>query len=459
MPGIAVVGTQWGDEGKGKISNLLSNKADLVVRYQGGNNAGHSIQFDGKRFALHLLPSAIFNPDVKNVLANGVVVDPMGLMTEIKSIREQGITEFQLFISDRAHIVMPYHVILDGMQEEFRQARIIGTTKRGIGPAYTDKAERIGIRTIDLFDDALLKSLIHDNVYIKNKMLDIYEAEGVNVVDAYESALVKVKGKDAEAYDKLKSVLVNNRISEDRIFELAIEYRDFLKPYVTDTSVMIFDALQNNENVLFEGAQGVLLCLDHGTYPFVTSSSPTSSSAPLNAGIPASSIEKTVGIVKAYSTRVGAGAFPTKFDDEISTQIREVGREFGTTTGRPRLVGWFDAVLVRHAARTSGLTDLSIMLLDVLSNIETIKICNSYTVNGKEVFNVPAGETDFNSATPNYIELPGWTEDITGIEKFDDLPENAKAYVRKIEELTKVKASIVSVGPDRAQTIILNEIW
>jgi len=263
----------------------------------------------------------------------------MGLMTEIKSIREQGITEFQLFISDRAHIVMPYHVILDGMQEEFRQARIIGTTKRGIGPAYTDKAERIGIRTIDLFDDALLKSLIHDNVYIKNKMLDIYEAEGVNVVDAYESALVKVKGKDAEAYDKLKSVLVNNRISEDRIFELAIEYRDFLKPYVTDTSVMIFDALQNNENVLFEGAQGVLLCLDHGTYPFVTSSSPTSSSAPLNAGIPASSIEKTVGIVKAYSTRVGAGAFPTKFDDEISTQIREVGREFGTTTGRPRLVG------------------------------------------------------------------------------------------------------------------------
>ncbi len=423
---VSVVGTQWGDEGKGKITNYLSLEADMVVRHQGGNNAGHSIVIEGKRYALHLIPSGIFDPEVKNVMANGMVINPIALIEELTLLEEQGVKDYQLFISDRAHVVMPYHIILDGIYEELKGARKIGTTKKGIGPAYTDKAAREGIRFADLLDDELFRALLQDNINIKNKLL---------------------------------VALGHEELSFDEIYEQYANIREKIKHMVVDTSSLVYDALENGEKVLFEGAQGVLLCLDHGTYPFVTSSSPTSSSIPVNVGLPLNAVSKSLGIVKAYSTRVGTGGFPTEFEDDTSRQIREVGNEYGVTTGRPRRIGWFDANLVRHAARVSGLTDISITLLDVLSGIETLKIATSYKVNGVETKNVPAGERDFNNAEPIYIELPGWTEDITGVRSFEELPVNAQNYLKAIEEHTGVKVSQFSIGPDREQTVDINKMF
>ncbi len=423
---VSVVGTQWGDEGKGKITNYLSLEADMVVRHQGGNNAGHSIVIEGKRYALHLIPSGIFDPEVKNVMANGMVINPIALIEELTLLEEQGVKDYQLFISDRAHVVMPYHIILDGIYEELKGARKIGTTKKGIGPAYTDKAAREGIRFADLLDDELFRALLQDNINIKNKLL---------------------------------VALGHEELSFDEIYEQYANIREKIKHMVVDTSSLVYDALENGEKVLFEGAQGVLLCLDHGTYPFVTSSSPTSSSIPVNVGLPLNAVSKSLGIVKAYSTRVGTGGFPTEFEDDTSRQIREVGNEYGVTTGRPRRIGWFDANLVRHAARVSGLTDISITLLDVLSGIETLKIATSYKVNGVETKNVPAGERDFNNAEPIYIELPGWTEDITGVRSFEELPVNAQNYLKAIEEHTGVKVSQFSIGPDREQTVDINRMF
>ncbi len=423
---VSVVGTQWGDEGKGKITNYLSVESDMVVRHQGGNNAGHSIVIDGERYALHLIPSGIFDPSVKNVMANGMVINPVALLEELALLESQGIKDYQLFISDRAHIVMPYHVILDGIYEDLKGARKIGTTKKGIGPAYTDKASREGIRFIDLLDDELFRGLLKDNVTIKNKILTALGHEGV---------------------------------SFDEIYNQYAEVREKIKHMITDTSTMVYEALENGDKVLFEGAQGVLLCIDHGTYPFVTSSSPTSSSIPVNVGLPLNAVSKSLGIVKAYSTRVGTGGFPTEFEDDTSRQIREVGREYGVTTGRPRRIGWFDANLVRHAARVSGLTDISITLLDVLSGIETLKIATSYIVNGVETKSVPAGEKDFNNAEPVYIELPGWTEDITGVRTYDELPVNAQNYLKAIEEHTGVQVSQFSIGPDREQTVDIRKMF
>ncbi len=423
---VSVVGTQWGDEGKGKITNYLSVEADMVVRHQGGNNAGHSIVIEGVRYALHLIPSGIFDPKVKNVMANGMVINPVAMLEELALLEEQGIKDYQLFISDRAHVVMPYHVILDGIYEDLKGARKIGTTRKGIGPAYTDKASREGIRFADLLDDELFRALLQDNITIKNKLLVALGHEELNF---------------------------------DEIYNQYADVREKIKHMVTDTSSLVYEALENGDKVLFEGAQGVLLCIDHGTYPFVTSSSPTSSSIPVNVGLPLNAVSKSLGIVKAYSTRVGTGGFPTEFEDDIARQIREVGREYGVTTGRPRRIGWFDANLVRHAARVSGLTDISITLLDVLSGIETLKIAVSYIVNGKEITTVPAGEKDFNNAKPVYIELPGWEEDITGVRSFDELPTNAKNYLNTIEEYTGVKVSQFSIGPDREQTVDINKMF
>ena len=423
---VSVVGTQWGDEGKGKITNYLSQEAQMVVRYQGGNNAGHSIVIDNDRYALHLVPSGIFDPTVKNVMANGMVIDPISLLEELSILEKQGIKNYQLFISDRAHMVMPYHVKLDGIYENIKGDRKIGTTKKGIGPAYTDKSSRDGIRFIDLLDDDLFKILLRNNINIKNIML-------------------KAFGEKEVSYDK--------------IYKQFVEVREKIKDMIIDTSTLVYNALENNEKVLFEGAQGVLLCLDHGTYPFVTSSSPTSSSIPLNVGLPLNAVRKSLGIVKAYSTRVGTGGFPTEFEDETSRTIREVGREYGVTTGRPRRIGWFDSCLVRHASRVSGLTDVSVTLLDVLTGIDTLKIAIAYKVNGIETKVIPAGEKDFNNAEPIYIELPGWKEDITNVKTFNELPQNAKNYLKTIEKEIGITVSQFSVGPDRKQTIDINKMF
>ena len=423
---VSVVGTQWGDEGKGKISNYLSEEADMVVRHQGGNNAGHSIVIDNIRYELHLIPSGIFNPKVKNVMANGMVIDPFALLNELEILKKQGIKDYQLYISERAHILMPYHIELDGMYEDLKGTRKIGTTKKGIGPAYTDKASREGIRFVDLFDDELFYELLKNNIVIKNKIFKAFNKEEMDFEKIHSDFMI-VKEK--------------------------------IKDMIVDTSSLVYEALEDGDKVLFEGAQGVLLCIDHGTYPFVTSSSPTSSSIPVNVGLPLNSVSKSLGVVKAYSTRVGTGGFPTEFEDEVAKKIREVGNEYGVTTKRPRRIGWFDATLVRHATKVSGLTDITVTLLDVLTNIEKIKICTHYIVNGKETYNVPAGEKAFNKAIPIYIELDGWKEDITKVKSFDELPKNAKKYLQTIEKHCGVKVSQFSVGPDREQTVDINKLF
>ncbi len=423
---VAVLGTQWGDEGKGKITNLLALEADYVVRYQGGNNAGHSISINGKRFALHLLPSGVLNEGVKNVIANGVVVDLEGLLKEINYVKEAiNVDRVNLLISDRAHIVLPYHKIIDALQEDNKGVRKIGTTKKGIGPAYADKVSREGIRIADLYDETLFKSLLKENVKSKNELIKLYGG--------------------------------SERVSFTKLYNQLMEYREEIRDYVVDTSKLIFDELNSGKKVLFEGAQGVLLDIEHGTYPFVTSSSPSSSSIPVNVGIPTYMISNSIGIVKAYSTRVGTGGFPTEIDDDISKYIREKGNEFGTTTGRPRRVGWFDSVLVRHAARVSGLTHISLTLLDVLSGLDKVKIATHYELDGKKVDTILAGETDFNNSKPVYVEIDGWKEDITNVKSYKQLPKNAKEYIKLIEKYTGVKVYQFSVGPNRDQTVTLGK--
>lgn len=420
-----VVGTQWGDEGKGKITDYLAQKADVVVRYQGGNNAGHTIKFDGKKYALHLIPSGIFNPRIKNVMANGMVINPKALFEELKKLEKEGITDYQLYISDRAHVVLPYHIELDGLFEELKGDQKVGTTKRGIGPAYTDKASRDGIRICDFICPDTFMAKLNDNLRVKN-------------------ILFKAMGK--------------KEFTASEIFEEYKEYARLIKKYVCNTSVLLDNEIQANSKILFEGAQGVMLCLDHGTYPFVTSSSPTASSVPVNAGISPMAITNAVGVTKAYSTRVGEGAFATEIFGDLAHKIREAGNEYGTSTGRPRRIGWLDTVVLRHTRRISGITDLSIMLLDVLTGLDSLKICTKYTLDGVEIDEVPASIKDFERCQPVYIEVPGWTEDITQVGSFEELPVNCQNYLRKIEELVGVRISIFSVGPDRSQTIMLNDV-
>jgi adenylosuccinate synthase len=425
MSGIVVVGTQWGDEGKGKITDYLAQNCDVAVRYQGGNNAGHTIKFNGGKYALHLIPSGIFNQEIKNVMANGMVINPKALIEEIEMLKEAGFNCNNLYISDRAHVVFPYHMDLDQLFENLKGDNKVGTTKKGIGPAYADKINRVGIRVGELLDKELFKMKLESNLTFVN-----------NIFKAFDH--------DVESFDK--------------IYEEYLGYAEKLKPFITDTSIILNEALEKDEKVLFEGAQGVLLCTDHGTYPFVTSSSPTAASVPLNAGVAPRYINKAVGVTKAYSTRVGAGPFPTEFDTEIAHYIREAGNEYGTTTGRPRRVGWLDTVILRHSKRVSGITDLSIMLLDVLTGIKELKICTHYILDGKEIDYVPGNIRDFERCEPVFQTLPGWTEDITQVTSYEELPLNAQNYIKAIESLVGVQVSVFSVGPDRVQTIMMNDL-
>ncbi|VEU83016.1 adenylosuccinate synthase [Acholeplasma hippikon] len=412
MKNIVVVGSQWGDEGKGKITDYLAQNADVVVRYQGGNNAGHTVVINNEKYALHLLPSGILNKNIKNIMANGMVINPKAFYEELSKIKN----EYQLFVSDRAHIVLPAHIEMDKLNEKTDG---IGTTNRGIGPAYTDKAARTGMRVSSFINKEKREQKIRQIVEQKNKILIS-------------------KGKEALDIDAI--------ISE---YE---KYAEYMKPFVADTSYLLNELIHDHK-VLFEGAQGVMLCLDHGTYPYVTSSSPTAASVPLNTGIAPWYVKGAIGVTKAYTTRVGSGPFPSEMFDELAQYIRETGREYGTSTGRPRRIGWLDTVVINYSKRVSGLSYLAVTLLDVLSKIKELKIVVSYNLDGKEIFNVPSDYEDFLRCEPNFITLPGWDEDITQVKSFEELPLNAQKYIEKIEELTGIKVAIFSVGPDRNQTI------
>lgn len=427
MSGTVVVGTQWGDEGKGKITDFLSEDANIIARFSGGNNAGHTIQFGGETYKLHLVPSGIFYKDKISVVGNGVVIDPLSLIKELDGLIERGVSVDNLRISNRAQVILPYHLLQDELEEEARGANKIGTTKRGIGPCYVDKARRIGIRMADLIDDETFKKRLDENLKIKNHALKaLYNHDGFT----FESI-----------YDDYKKAA------------------ERLAPYVTDTAKVLDDAFSNNEKVLFEGAQGIMLDIDHGTYPFVTSSNPVAGNVTVGCGVGPNNVKNIVGVCKAYTSRVGDGPFPTELFDDSGEHIREVGREYGTTTGRPRRVGWFDSVVVRHSRRASGITDLSLNSIDVLSGLDTVKICVAYELDGVEITEYPATLESLKRAKPIYKELPGWSEDITNVKTLEELPENALNYLREIEALCDVKVSIFSVGPDRNQTNLLKNFW
>ncbi len=421
MKRIVVVGTQWGDEGKGKITDFLAQNADVVVRYQGGNNAGHTVVFDGKKHSLHLLPSGILNPKIQNVMANGMVINPEAFVEEIDKI-----DNFNLKISDRAHIVLPYHLELDKAYEHFKGNEKIGTTQKGIGPAYTDKSSRLGLRVSTFIRPERFRLKLYDLLKVKNQELRKLGAP---------------------------------RINFDELYLEYLTYAKRMAPYVCDTSVYLNEAIESGKQILFEGAQGVLLCLDHGTYPYVTSSSPTASSVPLNTGIAPWLIDGAIGVTKAYTTRVGAGPMPSEILGQLADLIRNTGNEFGTTTGRPRRIGWLDTVVLRHTKRISGLSYLAVTLLDVLSGIDEVKIVVSYHLNDVEIDYIPAEIEDFEACVPNYISMPGWKEDITGVKSFDELPIEAKNYLNKLTELVGVPIAIFSVGPDRNQTIQVKKIF
>ena len=429
MKTVAIVGSQWGDGGKGKVIDYLATQADVVVRGQGGNNAGHTLVVGSKKFALRLIPSGVLNPNTVNVIGNGIVFDPKGFLEEIEMLKKDDIDTSNIKISDRAHVVFPYHKELDGLAEEARGDNKIGTTKKGIGPCYMDKTERSGIRICDLMDKDIFEKKLRPQVEAKNKIVrNIY-------------------GKSEDLFDF------------DTIYNEYLGYAEQIRNYVTDTSVVVYDAIKAGKKVLFEGAQGTLLDLDLGTYPYVTSSHPTSGGFAIGAGVGPNMIKDVVGIVKAYTTRVGEGPFVTELDNEIGERIRVQGNEFGTVTGRSRRCGWFDAVIVRYATRVNGLTSISLMLLDVLTGFDTIKICTAYKMGDKILTEFPASLEDLAKCEPVYEEFEGWTEDLTAVENYDDLPENAKKYVEKIEELTGVSVDMVSVGPKRTQTIVRKNIF
>ncbi|MEK4027470.1 MULTISPECIES: adenylosuccinate synthase [Bacillaceae] len=427
MSSVVVVGTQWGDEGKGKITDFLSENAEVVARYQGGNNAGHTIKFNNVTYKLHLIPSGIFYSDKICVIGNGMVVDPKALIQELKYLHDHNVSTDNLRISNRAHVILPYHLKIDEVEEARKGDNKIGTTKKGIGPAYMDKAARVGIRIADLLDRQAFEEKLTRNLEEKNRLLErFYETEGFKMAD---------------------------------ILDEYYEYGQQIKQYVCDTSVVLNDALDDGRRVLFEGAQGVMLDIDQGTYPFVTSSNPVAGGVTIGSGVGPTKINHVVGVAKAYTSRVGDGPFPTELHDEIGHQIREVGREYGTTTGRPRRVGWFDSVVVRHARRVSGLTDLSLNSIDVLTGIETLKICVAYRYEDKVIEEYPANLNILSKCTPIYEELPGWTEDITGCRALSELPDNARHYLERVSQLTGIPLSTFSVGPDRNQTNVIRSVW
>jgi adenylosuccinate synthase len=426
MSTVVVVGTQWGDEGKGKITDFLAEQAEVVARYQGGNNAGHTILIENKKYKLHLIPSGIFYEDKICVVGNGLVVDPAALIKEIEYIHENGFSTKNLRVSDRAHIIMPYHLLLDGLEEE-RRVHKIGTTRKGIGPCYMDKAARSGLRFADLLDAELFRSKLQALLQEKNELIQkVYGAEPLDF---------------------------------EPMFEQYLQYAEILRPYVTDTSVVLNDAIDAGKKVLFEGAQGVMLDIDQGTYPYVTSSNPTAGGVCIGSGVGPTKIKRVIGVAKAYTTRVGDGPFPTELHDEIGQRIREIGKEYGTTTGRPRRVGWFDTVVIRHARRVSGITGLSLNSLDVLSGLETVKICTSYKLRGEIIEHYPANLNLLAECEAVYEELPGWDADLGNVRSLDELPETTRNYLNRLAELTGVPIAIFSVGRNREQTNLLQEIY
>jgi len=427
MSTVVIAGAQWGDEGKGKITDFLAEKADVIVRFQGGNNAGHTIVKDGVEFKLHLIPSGILYPGKLCLIGNGVVVDPVVFVDELENLTKKNISTKNLRISPRAHVIFPYHQRLDQGEEERKGSRKIGTTARGIGPAYTDKAARSGIRIADLTDPEEFPLILKYTVQEKNKLLN------------------QVFGLDEFDYAQ--------------ILALYSKYAEIMRPYVADVSVIINEAIAGGRNVLCEGAQGTLLDLDHGTYPYVTSSHPVAGAACLGAGFGPTKINQVIGIAKAYITRVGEGPFPTELKDTMGEHIRERGNEFGTTTGRPRRCGWFDGVVARYATRINGLDCLAVTKLDVLTGLEKIKISTAYRCRGEIIYEFPNTLKALAQCEPVYEELPGWEEDISRIKRYEDLPLNVKRYLDRLAGLAGVPVAIISVGPDREQTIVMQDLF
>lgn len=423
MSGIVIVGAQWGDEGKGKVTDLLAEQAQVVVRYQGGNNAGHTVVVGQQTLKLHLIPSGIHRPGVLCVIGNGLVVDPRGLVAEMDGLEANGLDTSGLRISANAHLVMPYHPMLDGIEEERRGGKSIGTTRRGIGPTYTDKAARYGLRVQDLLDMAIFEEKLGRALEQKNVLL------------------TAVYGKEPL---EIRPILEEYGACAER-----------LRSHIVDASLLVHEALTQGQNVLFEGAQGTLLDIDHGTYPFVTSSSPVAGGACAGVGIGPRQIDGVIGVSKAYTTRVGAGPFPTELTDAVGDHLREAGHEYGTTTGRPRRCGWFDGVILRYAVRVNGLTSLALTKLDVLSGLPRLKICVGYKHNGQTLKEFPYQTAVLARCQPVYEEMDGWSEEISGARTYNELSLQAQAYVAHLEELAGVPIDIISVGPEREQTILL----
>ncbi|MFT4158125.1 MAG: adenylosuccinate synthase [Microbacterium sp.] len=426
MPGIVIVGVQWGDEGKGKATDLLGERTDWVVKYNGGNNAGHTVVVGDEKYALHLLPSGILSPGVTPVIGNGVVIDLEVLFSELEALSARGIDISRLKVSANAHIITQYHRTLDKVTERFLGKRNIGTTGRGIGPAYADKINRVGIRVQDLFDENILRQKVEGALDQKNHLL------------------VKVFNRRA--------------VSVDEIVEELLSYAERLRPMVADTGHLIAEALGRGEVVVFEGGQATMLDIDHGTYPFVTSSTATAAGAASGSGVGPGSLDRIVGIVKAYTTRVGSGPFPTELFDEQGEWLRKQGFEFGTTTGRPRRVGWYDAPITRYATRINGITDLVLTKLDILTGLEQIPVCVAYDVDGVLFDEVPVNQTDFHHATPVLENFPGWHEDISKARTFDDLPQTAQDYVLALERMSNTRISVIGVGPERDQVIVRHDL-
>lgn len=428
MSTLVILGAQWGDEGKGKITDYLARKADIVVRYQGGDNAGHTVEIGDKQYKLHLIPSGIFSQDKICILGNGLVINPKSLLEEIKYLKDKGISTDNLRISDRAHIIFPYHIRLDQLQEERKGKNKIGTTVKGIGPCYRDKVERTGIRMCDIFYKDTFEEKLRENIKAKNEIIE------------------KIYGKEP--------------LDPDEIIEEYSEYLDKLKKYIIDTTDLLNNSINEGKKVLFEGAQGTLLDIDFGTYPYLTSSHPISGGVSIGTGINPFSLKSALGVVKAYTTRVGRGPFPTELHDEIGDRIRELGHEFGTTTGRPRRCGWLDVVMLKYSAQINGFNTLAITKLDTLAGFEKLKICVGYDLNGEKIDTFPASLETLAKCKPVYEELDGWTEeDMKNVEKYEDLPSTAKKYVSRIEELCGVKVGIVSIGPKRSETLIIENYF
>ena len=426
MTAIVLLGAQWGDEGKGKATDLLCDRVDYVVRYQGGNNAGHTVVIGDQKYALHLLPSGILSPNVIPVIGNGVVIDPTVLLKEISDLNERGINTSKLKISTNAHLITPYHRTIDKVSERFLGKSKIGTTGRGIGPAYADKINRIGIRVQDLFDPSILKQKIEAALHDKNQILiKVFNRKGITV---------------------------------DEVLNEYLGYTEFLKPYVTDTSLLLDQALKAGKVVLLEGSQGTLLDVDHGTYPFVTSSNPTAGGASTGSGVGPTKITRVIGILKAYTTRVGSGPFPTELFDEDGEALRKIGGEVGVTTGRNRRCGWFDAPIARYAVRVNGLTDFFLTKLDVLTGWEKIPVCVAYEIDGVRVEELPASQSDFHHAKPIYEYLPGWKENISKVKSVGDLPKNAQGYVKFLEKVSGAQISAIGVGPGRNETVVVRDL-